>query len=165
MTAVRDGNDVRFTQMGSVFFGRRRNDPSRPDARVSDTAAFFARAGIPAQTPEDMEKALWNKFMLNVGSTSGRRCLGRRIPCFIATPHAQNLMRRAMREVLAIATAKSIDLTENDLEHWFSVVNTLSPDGKTSMAQDIEAGRPTEVHMFAGRVVEMGREMGVATRR
>ncbi|MDA3951977.1 MAG: ketopantoate reductase family protein [Spirochaeta sp.] len=163
MDAVRDGNDVRFTQMGTVSFGRRRNDPARPDARVSDAAAFFAKAGIPAKTPEDMETAIWNKFMLNVGINQWSAVFGATYSLFHTDTHAQNLMRRAMREVLAIAQAKSIDLTEDDLEHWFSVVNTLSPDGKTSMAQDVEAGRPTEVHMFAGRVVEMGREVGVAT--
>ena len=39
----------------------------------------------------------------------------------------------------------------------------MCADGKTSMLQDVEAGRKTEVEMFAGRMVEMGREAGIPT--
>ena len=39
----------------------------------------------------------------------------------------------------------------------------MSPDGKTSMVQDVEARRKTEVEMFAGKVVELGEKHGIAT--
>jgi 2-dehydropantoate 2-reductase len=163
MDAVRDGNDVNYTRLGTVFFGRRRNDPERPDPRVAGMAAFLEAAGIPFKIPADMEKAVWNKFMLNVGINQWSALLGAPYGVFHRGTEAQDLMRRAMAEVLAIARTRSIDLTEDDMEQWFSVVNTLSPEGKTSMLQDIEARRKTEVEMFAGRVVEMGREAGIPT--
>jgi 2-dehydropantoate 2-reductase len=43
------------------------------------------------------------------------------------------------------------------------VLHTLSPRGKTSTLQDIEAGRKTEIEMFAGKVVELGRTHGIPT--
>ncbi len=163
MDAVRDGNTVTYTRLGTVFLGRRRNDPGRLDRRVTGMAAFLDAADIPFTIPADMEKAVWNKFMLNVGINQWSAVLGAMYGVFHRGIHARNLMRRAMKEVLAIARDRSIDLSEDDLEHWFSVVITLSPDGKTSMLQDVEGGRKTEVEMFAGRVVEMGREAGVPT--
>ena len=39
----------------------------------------------------------------------------------------------------------------------------MSPDGKTSMLQDIEAGRKTEVEMFAGTVIELGQKYNIPT--
>jgi len=167
MDAVRAGGDVRYTRLGVVSFGRRRNGPGRaaagPDRRVEAMGAFLAAAQIPAESPADMEKAIWNKFMLNVGINQWSAVLGAPYGVFHTVKEARDLMRRAMEEVLEIARSRDIDLTRDDLERWFEVVNTLSPEGKTSMLQDVEAGRKTEVEMFAGRVVAMGREAGVAT--
>jgi 2-dehydropantoate 2-reductase len=39
----------------------------------------------------------------------------------------------------------------------------LNPEGKTSMLQDVEARRQTEVEMFAGKVIELGRLHDVPT--
>ena len=39
----------------------------------------------------------------------------------------------------------------------------MCPEGKTSMLQDIEAGRKTEVEMFAGAVIEMGKKYNIPT--
>jgi 2-dehydropantoate 2-reductase len=43
------------------------------------------------------------------------------------------------------------------------ILAKLSPDGKTSMLQDIEAGRKTEVEMFAGKVVSLGYKYQIPT--
>ena len=39
----------------------------------------------------------------------------------------------------------------------------MSPEGKPSMRQDIEAKRPTEVELFAGTVIELGKKYGIPT--
>lgn len=163
MDAVRDGSDVRFTRLGTIFFGEKRNREGDPAPRVAAMQRYFDQVGIAWKTPADMERALWNKFMLNVGINQWSAVLRARYGVFHSCVNAQELMRRAMREVLEIARRREINLTETDLEDWFPIVNTLSPDGKTSMLQDIDAGRKTEVEMFAGRVVELGTEVGVAT--
>lgn len=68
-----------------------------------------------------------------------------------------------MREVVHIAQAASVALSYEDIETIPSIVATLLPDGKTSMLQDIEAGRRTELESFAGTVLELGRQYGVDT--
>ena len=67
------------------------------------------------------------------------------------------------QNIMAIAQKAQVNLTEKDIEDWYAVLSGLSPDGKTSMLQDVEAGRPTEVAMFAGKVVAMGRELKIDT--
>ncbi len=163
MDAVRDESGVRFTRMGTLVFGRYHNDPDAPDERVARVQAFFSRAGIVYRTPPDMQHALWNKFMLNVGINQFSVVLRAPYGVFHRDPRARELMRMAMAEVVTIARAKNVPLTHDDLEAWFPVVETLSADGKTSMLQDIEAGRKTEVEMFAGRMVAMGEELGIPT--
>ena len=72
-------------------------------------------------------------------------------------------MEALMREVIALARVVGVNLIEQDITDWYSVLKTLSPKGKTSMLQDIEAGRKTEIEMFAGKVVELGRKHGIPT--
>jgi len=79
------------------------------------------------------------------------------------SPEARELMDSAMREVIAIARAMKVGLSEKDIEEWYKVLEPLNPEGKTSMFQDVEAGRKTEVEMFAGTVIELGKRCGVAT--
>jgi len=60
-----------------------------------------------------------------------------------------------MKEVIKVSNAENIPLSEDDLEKWHKVLNSLGPEGKTSMCQDILAGRKTEVEMFAGKIIEL----------
>ena len=68
-----------------------------------------------------------------------------------------------MEEVIALAGPAGVDLTKADLGEWEVVLGRLAPEAKTSMLQDVEAGRRTEVEIFAGKVVELGRRYGVPT--
>jgi 2-dehydropantoate 2-reductase len=72
-------------------------------------------------------------------------------------------MDKLMQETIAVAAAEGVKLTERDLEEWYRLIPTLSPEGKTSMLQDIEAGRKTEVEIFAGKVVALGARHGIPT--
>jgi 2-dehydropantoate 2-reductase len=54
-------------------------------------------------------------------------------------------------------------LSEQDMADFDPFLARLSPQGKTSMLQDVEAGRKTEVEMLAGKVIELGKREDVAT--
>lgn len=68
-----------------------------------------------------------------------------------------------MYEVVALSEKAGAHLTEADVKKFLPILNNLSPLGKTSMLQDIEAGRKTEVEYFAGKVCELGRKYNVKT--
>ena len=82
---------------------------------------------------------------------------------FHSSPDARALIRSLMNEVVSLAEKTGIDLTEADIDEWETIMDTLSPAGKTSMLQDVEAGRKTEVEIFAGKVVSLGNTCGVPT--
>lgn len=161
LDALREGNRVAYRSPGQLVFGERRNAGISP--RVQRIQEAFSRAGIPFETPEDMQRALWWKFMVNVGMNQASAVMRAPYGLFQASEDARALMEALMREVIALAEVSDIDLAEKDIADWLAVLPSLAPDGKTSMLQDIEAGRPTEVAMFAGKVVAMGRDLGVAT--
>lgn len=159
--AVRDGNSTTYSNQGRVFFGEAINVVQTD--RVKQVKELFERAGINYVIPDDMIRTLWWKFMINVGINQVSAALHAPYKRFQAPGEARTLMDSAMREVMLLAQAQGIDIHEGDIESWHHVLSNLSPDGKTSMLQDVEAGRMTEVEMFAGKVIELGRCFGVPT--
>jgi 2-dehydropantoate 2-reductase len=159
--AVREGNRITFSRPGKLYFGEASNTPISP--RVHRAAAILDRAGIAHETPPDMIRMLWWKFMINVGVNQASAVMQAPYGAFQSIPQAQALSEALMREVLALARAEGVNLVEQDMEDWYRFLNTLAPQGKTSMLQDIEAGRKTEVEMFGGKVVELGRIHGIPT--
>jgi len=159
--AVREGNSVTYTNPGKILFGDR--DNSSPGERVLRVQAAFEHAGVVTETPIDMMRMLWWKFMVNVGVNQASAVMRAPYGVFQSSPDAQALMEALMREVIILAQRLGVNLGEQDLDGWYSVLKTLSPEGKTSMLQDIEGGRKTEVEVFAGKVVELGKSHGIPT--
>jgi 2-dehydropantoate 2-reductase len=159
--AVREGNSVNYTNQGRIFFGEAQN-PGMTD-RVRRIKDLFDRAGIAHVIPSDMIRSLWFKYMVNVGANQASAVLRANYGTLRSSSEARNLMDEAMREVIAVARANNVDLQEKDIEEWYKVLDALNPAGKTSMFQDVEAGRKTEVEMFAGKVIELGKLHGIPT--
>jgi 2-dehydropantoate 2-reductase len=159
--SVRRDNRITFTKPGKHYFGEAVDTrPSQPVLLVQDA---FDRAGISHETPSDMIRMLWWKFMINVGINQASAVMHAPYGVFQSSPEAQGLMEALMREVTVLAKVSRVNLGEQDIDDWYGFLNTLAPHGKTSMLQDIEAGRKTEVEAFGGKVVELGKEHGVPT--
>jgi len=159
--ALRRENSVTYSTQGKIFFGEPKNIIL--SERVKRLKDFFDRAGIFYEIPEDMIRIIWWKFMINVGVNQASAALKATYGDFQTSQAARNLMEAAMKEVIQIANAEGIQLSEDDIAKWYEVLSGLSPSGKTSMLQDIEAGRKTEVEMFAGKVLELGRKHTIPT--
>ena len=80
---------------------------------------------------------------------------------FQTSQEARGLMESAMREVILLAQKAGVNLSEEDIRGFDPILARINPQGKTSMLQDVEAGRKIEVEMFAGRVIELGRHYNV----
>lgn len=159
--SVREGSRSRHTSMGEIYFGARTNDPA--DARVAAVRELFDRAGIPYRVPADILREQWFKFMLNVGVNQVSALLRATYGAFEAVPEVRELTRAAALEVVALSRAEGVALAAEDVDRIFPVLARLAPGGKTSMLQDVEARRKTEVEIFAGAVVALGRRHGVPT--
>jgi 2-dehydropantoate 2-reductase len=159
--AVRQGNMVTFSKQGKLFFGEAENRV--PSERVKSVQSLFQRAGITYETPHDMIRALWWKFMINVGINQVSAILRAPYRVFHHSQEAKELTEAAMKELITLAKTANIELTDKDIQDFYPHLFAMSPDGKTSMVQDVEAKRKTEVEMFAGKVIDLGRKHGVPT--
>ncbi|MBA4384047.1 MAG: 2-dehydropantoate 2-reductase [Anaerolinea sp.] len=159
--AVRDGNQVTYTKEGKHIFGEAEN--LTPSQNVLKVQQAFTSAGIQFETPSDMLRMLWWKFMINVGVNQASAVLRARYGVFHTDPDARALMDALMQEVVLLAQASGVDLSAQDVLNWYPVLHTLSAEGKTSMLQDVEAGRQTEVDVFGGKAIELGKKLGIPT--
>lgn len=160
MDAVRDGNTLNYSNMGRLQIGTAKESGREA---LKTIAAFFDKTQIPYEISENIAKTMWNKFMLNVGAN--QTCMVHNTTYGGATKEgsdAFNDMVAAMREVIAVAQAEGVDLTEDDLQAVLKILRGLNPDGLPSMQQDALAGRKSEVNLFAGTLLEIASRHGIA---
>lgn len=159
--AVREGTQIGFSKIGKIVFGEELN--REYSTKVNAVKELFDLAKVPYEIPENMLRELWWKFMMNVGVNQVSALLKASYSVFRKIGEARELMEMASREVILLSEMVGICLNEDDLQKYIKIINTLGPEGKTSMLQDVEAGRKTEVEVFAGTVTKLGREYGVNT--
>ena len=157
----RTGNRISYSNPGVHYFGKL--DNTVLDEQVIRVQQAFDSAGIKYKTPQDMQWMLWWKFMINVGVNQASAVLRANYGMFQRSTDACAFKESLMWEAIALAEAHGVNLGQQDIDDWYEVLNTVAPEGKTSMLQDIEAGRKTEVEVFAGTAVRLGKEKGVPT--
>lgn len=158
---LRVGTDINYTSIGRIFFGDRIDSKLSP--KVKAVCDFFDHTHIPYHIPENIIREQWWKFMMNVGINQVSAVLMAPYGPFMVAGEARDLMFAASREVICISAKIGINLSEEDIEKYAKILETLSPLGKTSMLQDVQAGRKTEVEIFAGTVIELGLKYGIET--
>ena len=161
MDAVKEGNELTYHNMGMLCFGEK--EPGIISQKVKRVSEFFEKMGVPYEAVTDMYKRQWGKFMLNVGANQTVAVYESNYSEILREGEARNTMISAMREVIALSEKEGISLTVADLNYWLKVLSTLSPEGKPSMRQDMEARRYSEVELFAGEVLELGKKYGIST--
>lgn len=110
-----------------------------------------------------MRYSLWLKFMLNVAANQPTAILRMTFGEMLENEKFMEFAINIMREVQQIAKAEGVNNTEDMIEKTVEHLKTMLPEGKTSMLQDVEAGRKTEVDMFAGTIVKLGEKHGIET--
>ena len=158
---MKDGCCDYDPQKGKIFFGERNN--ASYSSRVLLVKELMDRAGIPYQIPEDMIHAIWHKFMSNIGENMTCALLGIPFGAFTSSHDADAIRLAAMEEVIAIAAKKGIHLGEEELAVQEKTIRAIPYQNKPSTLQDLEAGRKTEIELFSGQVIRMGRALGIPT--
>ena len=158
---MKDGKADFDPYWGKIHFGEKINQEY--SERVLRVKEVFDCADIPYEIEEDMRKGIWFKYMCNIGENLTCALLGIPFGVYRNNEDANWLRRNAMREVAAIAQRKGIDIGEKEIALQEETVKTIPYENKLSTLQDLEAGKRTEIEMFAGTVIRMGRELGVPT--
>lgn len=136
---------------------------NRPSERAERLRAAFERAGVRAEIPPDIQVALWEKFLF-IAPFAGIGALTR-APAGVlrSIPQLRRILEDAIAEAFAVGRARGVRLPDDVPARTMALIDSMPPEGTTSMQRDIVAGRPSELDYLVGAVVRLGEAAGVET--
>lgn len=161
MDAVKLGNELTYSHMGQICIGIPREEPWKAE-KLEAVTDLSDRTGLPYTREPDILRRLWCKWMLNVGVNQTVMVTEGTYGTVQKPGPARQMMQAAMAEVVALARKEGILVTEEDLDSYVALIDSLNPDGMPSMRQDGLARRPSEVEFFAGTVIHRAEAAGLA---
>jgi 2-dehydropantoate 2-reductase len=137
------------------------------DKQVSPRAVAFLdaleKSGVAGEIAADINVVLWSKLMF-LTSMSAINCITRQPAGLVQQDEdTMALYMDAMREVATVARAHGVILGEEAIASNMALAQSFPPKNKTSMFQDLEAGRRLEINFLSGAVVRLGQEKGIDT--
>lgn len=127
--------------------------------RVQAVGELFENAGLRYRVTNYIREEIWSKFRLNVCSNLPQAVVGAGVGCYKDSLHMKAISDGLKHELEAVASAKGIDMSK--AEDTSKQVSLISPSARYSTLQDLDAGRHTEIDMFSGVLVRMGKELGI----
>lgn len=137
---------------------------------------WFGKAGLPLELRPDIESVMWSKLLLNLNNP---------VNALSGVPLLEELSQREYRLVLAMAQKETLKLLKQagiptvkltglptrlipvlmSSPNWIfsraaKQMLTIDPVARSSMWEDLQAGRPTEVDWINGEVVKLARSLG-----
>jgi len=152
-----------ITQVGTfmrMIFGELDGKRSK---RGDDLLALCQKAGFDVTLSETILTELWMKFILLATNASITAATRQPLGKLRDDPDIRPLMIAAFRETFEVGRAKGIALPDDAIDRILDFVGHAPPAMKASMALDLERGNRLELPWLGGKVVALGRELGVPT--
>lgn len=161
MDATKVGNSLVYAQSGMIVLGEK--EPGEVSERVQMVADYLSGHGIRMVPVPDMVRRQWGKLMLNVGLNQACMVFECDYEGIQRPGKARDTMIGAMREAQMLAGLEGYPISDEEFDQWVAMADGLTPKGQPSMRQDGAAHRRSEVELFAGTMLALGKKHGVAT--
>ncbi|EMA29332.1 ketopantoate reductase family protein [Halobiforma nitratireducens] len=153
----REPGVVECTGRGEIVLGDRTGGVSQPAKEVGEA---FTQAGIETAVVDDMPRWLWEKLAVNAGINPITALTATENGAVLGGP-ANDLAREATAEAARVARECGVAVSDREaLEAVETVADATAPN-TSSMAQDLQADRRTEIDAINGYVVDRAAERGI----
>jgi len=122
----------------------------------------FEAAGVPVAISDNVAGELWAKLVANCAYNAVSAIAQLPYGVMIESPGVRDLMRDVTHEVAAVANADGIRMLPDLLERVYGIAKAM-PTQKSSTAQDLARGKPTEIDHLNGYIVRRGEALGIPT--
>ena len=129
--------------------------------RIQEVSRVFTAAGFKAPVVSDIRAEIWTKLWGNMSFNPISALTGATLAGICAHPQGRALAADMMREAQAVGEKLGIRF-RIPLEKRIAGAQAVG-EHKTSMLQDVEAGRATEVDALVGSILELGAVAQVPT--
>lgn len=143
-----------------IVFGEYDNAKTQ---RVKQIKTVFDKAGFKNTLSDDIHLDIWKKFLF-IGTISGIGALTRAVfGVMRENPVIRQIIKDTANEMVAVANAKGVGLTQHDVNTIVNVIDRLDYNTTASMQRDVMDGKPSELENFNGYIVTQGKLLGVDT--
>ena len=155
-----------FQQAGRVVCivtGGTRGSPPAHGERAAAICAAFRDAEVEAEASDDIEVALWTKFLF-IATMAGVTSLAREfVRDLLPRPEWRKIVRACLEEIETAGRASGVNLAPDVVDSTFDYMDQSRGAMRASMHADLVAGRPLELEALNGAVVRAGEAAGVPT--
>ena len=129
---------------------------------VSSIVQLLNKAGIETEAVEDVKRIVWDKLLVNVGINAVTALTGIKNGQLLDLEVTRELSKSAVEEAMAVAQAQGVPVREDSVQHVLVVAEATGPN-RSSMGQDVDQKRLTEIGAINGIIVKEGKKAGIAT--
>jgi len=153
---------IRHTSPFAILrFGH--ND-GRGDATLEAFVSAGQKAGLDIALSDKVQQDIWAKFTILCAMAGLTASTRKPIGPLLADVDTRALFHDIMKEIVTVARAKGVPLPADFADDRLAYADaTLPQHMKASMANDLENGNRLELDWLNGRVVELGRALGIPT--
>jgi len=121
---------------------------------------FFTKIGIKTEAVDDVRSVLWNKLLINIGINAITALTAIKNGQILDLEITRELSRHAVEEAMKIAGEMKIKVREDAVEHVYAVAEATAVN-RSSMGQDVDAKRQTEIGTINGFIVREAKRLGL----
>ncbi len=133
-----------------------------PRAELERLAALLREGSMTVEVVDDPWPSVWRKVVTNAAVNPITALLGTLNSELVKDVAASRIADGLAREVARVASAAGVNISEDDAVKWWREMAELTGPNRSSMLQDVEAKRATEVDAICGAVYREGQRLRVA---
>ncbi len=130
--------------------------------RVGRIVEVFRESGLVTEPSGEVERLIWEKLVINVGINAITGLCGIRNGFIAEMREAAELCSSAVEEAIAVARAKGFPIGSDMVQRVIGVARATARN-RSSMGQDVDKKKRTEIDAINGAVVRFGKEAGIPT--
>ena len=123
-------------------------------------AEFFTTAGIETEAVNDVHNVVWNKLLINIGINAITALTGIKNGQLLDLESTRDISRAAVEEAMTVARAAGVSINEDAVEHVLTVAQATAAN-RSSMGQDVDHRRQTEISTINGYIVRQAGKLGL----
>jgi len=135
----------------------------RETERLRRVAGAFGQAGIAVELSQSVASLIWGKLIVNAAINPVTALLRIRNGQLMARQETRDLIKAIALEGAAVARARHVPLPYDDPVSRVEAVCQLTASNRSSMLQDVDNGKQTEIDHINGAIAREGRALGVPT--
>jgi 2-dehydropantoate 2-reductase len=148
---------IRHAGIGPTLIGMWSGDEKAGAQSIADV---FNKAGIATETVDDIRSVVWKKLIINVGINAITALTAIKNGQILDLSSTRALVHAAVEEAMEVARTHGIKIPDDMVEHVFQVAEATGAN-RSSMGQDVDNKRQTEIGAINGAVVKEAQKLGL----